>query len=239
MSNTDPPPELIKPKPQRRWYQYSIRSLLLLMVAVSLACGWFAVRWRRQTQQHIVKVTIAYPGASALTADEEVAWEYRFATLSAPYERLVTISTSEQVEVYFVAHGIDPDELLNRVRGVSVEKLPPGAVVQPATLLDRGASIPQVKSTLVDSVQIKVDHNKSSARGVSIAAIQKALSAQGKLVATKEGAERLRELAVASEGRSNHGTIRLGDIAEITIIQEPSAVVWQFPPASGNKDAVR
>jgi hypothetical protein len=38
-------------KPRLRWFQYSLRSLLLLMLLVSLGMSWFAVRMQRARQQ--------------------------------------------------------------------------------------------------------------------------------------------------------------------------------------------
>ena len=39
------------PKPKRRWYQYSLRTLLLFMVLCAIACSWFAVKMQRVKRQ--------------------------------------------------------------------------------------------------------------------------------------------------------------------------------------------
>ncbi len=38
-------------KPRRRWYQYSLRSLLLLMLLASIGMSWFAVRMQKSRRQ--------------------------------------------------------------------------------------------------------------------------------------------------------------------------------------------
>ena len=38
-------------KPRRRWFQYSLRTLLLLMLLVSIGMSWVAVRMQRARRQ--------------------------------------------------------------------------------------------------------------------------------------------------------------------------------------------
>ena len=35
------------PKPKRRWYQFSLRTLMLLVLAVGMVFGWIGIRMRR------------------------------------------------------------------------------------------------------------------------------------------------------------------------------------------------
>jgi len=39
------------PKYRRRWYQFSLRSLMLLVLVVSIVCSWYAVKLRRERQR--------------------------------------------------------------------------------------------------------------------------------------------------------------------------------------------
>ena len=39
------------PKPKRRWYQYSLRTLLLLVLVAAVPCSWLAVRMQRAKRQ--------------------------------------------------------------------------------------------------------------------------------------------------------------------------------------------
>jgi hypothetical protein len=39
------------PKPKRRWYQYSLRTLLIFVTLFALACSWFAVKMQQARRQ--------------------------------------------------------------------------------------------------------------------------------------------------------------------------------------------
>lgn len=53
MSDSDPP------KPKRRWYQYSLRTLLIFVTVVAVFCSWFAVRMQRAKRQREAVEAIA------------------------------------------------------------------------------------------------------------------------------------------------------------------------------------
>jgi hypothetical protein len=45
-----------KPRPKLRWYQYSLRTLLICSFIFALACSWLGVKIRQaQTQKEIVE----------------------------------------------------------------------------------------------------------------------------------------------------------------------------------------
>ena len=218
------------PAPKLRWYQYRLRTLLLLMLAVSLVCSWLAVRWERQRRRYIVRVVISCPGYSAAEAEDFVSQPYRMAAMTLPFEEVVAISSEERCEFYFVARGVESNKFLDQVRGVSVGDLPSGTAVEEVKLLDRGANVPQVESKLVDALSIDLDRTKMAQNGVSVEAISKAVQSQGKAPPTKEGVRRLQAVVLDVDSWPHGRKIRLGDIAEIRIVQQPSHVVWQFPP---------
>src|SRR5689334_19846235 len=37
--------------PKRRWFQFSLRTLLILTTVVAIGCGWFAMKIRRARRQ--------------------------------------------------------------------------------------------------------------------------------------------------------------------------------------------
>ena len=45
------PDQPAKPKPKRRWYQYSLRTLLIVVTLFALACSWFAVKMQQAKRQ--------------------------------------------------------------------------------------------------------------------------------------------------------------------------------------------
>jgi Leucine Rich repeat len=47
------------PKPRRRWYQYSLRTLMVLMLAIGCGLGWFTARMRQARSQRKTVETIA------------------------------------------------------------------------------------------------------------------------------------------------------------------------------------
>ncbi len=232
-------PQLATPEPKLHWYQYSLRSLLLLMLAVSIVFSWLAARWQRQREQHIARVVIACPGLSAVIANSEVAIPYCIGALMIPCESIVAISSSEKVEVYFLARGVDPDKFLNRVRAIPAPKdvLHSRLAVREATLLPRGASIPRVESKMVDSFQVILNPKKLAQLGIRISSIQEAMSSRGGILPTREGSRLLEQVLVKSD--FDQGKTRLGDIAEVRIVQEPSHVVWQYPPPPQSYDKDR
>ena len=44
-------PETQERQPNRRWLQFSLRSLLVFVLIVSIPCSWFAVRLRKAERQ--------------------------------------------------------------------------------------------------------------------------------------------------------------------------------------------
>ncbi len=63
-----PPPQVYTdgmaepPKPKLRWFQYSLRSLLLFVTACAIACSWLAVTIQGQRRQGAAAVAIEKAG---------------------------------------------------------------------------------------------------------------------------------------------------------------------------------
>ncbi len=53
------------PLPRRRWFQYSLRTLMLFVLLWSLACSWVAVRMQRARRQHAAVEAIRLAGGWA------------------------------------------------------------------------------------------------------------------------------------------------------------------------------
>ena len=51
-------PQLDTPRPRRRWFRYSLRTLLLMIVAISVALGWFTARMKAAKRQQAAVATI-------------------------------------------------------------------------------------------------------------------------------------------------------------------------------------
>ena len=60
------------PKPQRRWFQFRLRTLMVFVTLCAVACSWFAVRWRRAEKQREAVEAIREAGGN-------VRYEYEFA----------------------------------------------------------------------------------------------------------------------------------------------------------------
>jgi len=59
------------PKPKRRWFQFSLRTLLVFVLLVSVPLGWFAMKMQRARQQkEAVEVILKVGG--------EVRYDYEF-----------------------------------------------------------------------------------------------------------------------------------------------------------------
>jgi hypothetical protein len=39
------------PKPKRRWYQYSLRTLLIAVTLFAIPCGWLAVKMQEKRRE--------------------------------------------------------------------------------------------------------------------------------------------------------------------------------------------
>ena len=59
------------PQPRLRWYQFSLRSLLLFVFACSLAFGWLGVKMQRAREQKQAVEAIEKLGGS-------VAYDYQY-----------------------------------------------------------------------------------------------------------------------------------------------------------------
>ena len=58
--------------PKRRWYQYSLRALLVFVVLCAVACSWFATRLRRAHRQREALAAIQRLGLRTEVVTEAV-----------------------------------------------------------------------------------------------------------------------------------------------------------------------
>jgi hypothetical protein len=214
-------------EPKLRWYQSRLRVLLLLMVPISLGGAWLAVRWHRQYQRHLVKIIIGRRGLSAVAADDQLALPYFEAARSLPLEKLVAISSKGQTEIFIEECGTDPERFLKLVHALEIGALPSKATVQEVELLKPGTDIPQVVCRTVETLQIEVAPQRCKRFGVSVAAVEKAVSEKGELPATAENVRSLASTTIQVSGSAGRQTILLGDLARITVRKEPSHIVRQ------------
>jgi hypothetical protein len=58
------PPKADSPKRKRRWFQFSLRSLLIFTIVVAVACGWLGKRIEQKRKEHEVVETIRKLGGA-------------------------------------------------------------------------------------------------------------------------------------------------------------------------------
>jgi Leucine-rich repeat (LRR) protein len=61
-------------QPRRRWFQYSLRSLMIFVFVWSLACSWLAVQLQRAKRQQIIVETIQKTGGTVVYDHQRPAW---------------------------------------------------------------------------------------------------------------------------------------------------------------------
>jgi hypothetical protein len=72
MTTTDPHP----PKPKRRWYQFSLRTLLVLVLLASVGLSWFAVKMHQaRRQREAVQAITKAGGAVAYYHEVDENWK--------------------------------------------------------------------------------------------------------------------------------------------------------------------
>ena len=64
-------------KPRRRWFQYSLRTLLVLMLLVCIGMGWLAVKMQRVRREREAVAAIERLGGWCVYGDPDSAEESR------------------------------------------------------------------------------------------------------------------------------------------------------------------
>ena len=57
------------PRPKRRWYQYSLRTLFVLMTLVAIACSWYAYEMQKAAKRRAAIAEIEKAGGGVLYYD--------------------------------------------------------------------------------------------------------------------------------------------------------------------------
>ena len=111
------------PKPKRRWYQFSMRMLILVLVVASMVFGWISIRMERarKNQHRIAELEIAIESAVAQIEKLSGRVSYEF----------VQRRTDSWLEAWFN----DPGSPNNPVRVLSV------SYVHPASTSVNGAGL--------------------------------------------------------------------------------------------------
>src|SRR5579863_4668922 len=63
---TDPAPNLAQPKARRRWFQFSLRTLLIGVTLAGCGFGWLGVKVREARRQAAIVASITKRGAAVL-----------------------------------------------------------------------------------------------------------------------------------------------------------------------------
>jgi len=130
MNDSDPP----KPKRLRRWYQFSLRTLLVFMLVCGAGLGWFAMKMQRaKRQQEAVEAILKVGG--------KVFYDYQLDETGAKATPPVWLRKSlgddfffDVIHVIFVGTHVTDAELENLERLTSLEWL----VVRGRNVTDAG-----------------------------------------------------------------------------------------------------
>ena len=81
----------INPKRKLRWYQFSLRSLLVFVTIFAIACSWFAVKMEQARKQKEAAVALRKKGASILYDYQlEVSKEVVFQSLQGEMQEPIS-----------------------------------------------------------------------------------------------------------------------------------------------------
>jgi hypothetical protein len=64
-----------RPKPKRRWFQYSLRTLLVFVAVCAIGCSWLCVKMRQAKSEHEAATAIEKLGGFVGRDDRELAWQ--------------------------------------------------------------------------------------------------------------------------------------------------------------------
>ena len=65
------PPKAEPPKRKRRWFQFSLRTLLIFTVVVAVAAGWLGRKMeQKRKEREAVEAILKLGGAITITTDE-------------------------------------------------------------------------------------------------------------------------------------------------------------------------
>ncbi|HEV2969537.1 MAG TPA: hypothetical protein VGY55_06060 [Pirellulales bacterium] len=118
------PPKIIPPKRKRRWFQFSLGSLLIFVIATAVFCGWLGKRIEQKRKEREAAETLVKFGGSAM-------YDYEKGTNSTPpgpdwLRKLFGENLFSEVSaVYFIRvsvsdRGLTNLEALTRLQNLSL-----------------------------------------------------------------------------------------------------------------------
>ena len=72
-----------KPKTRRRWYQFRVRTLLLVMFAASVCAAWFC-NWHPAREEHLAVAVLRKKGSLVLESAPRAWWREVLPWKSSP-----------------------------------------------------------------------------------------------------------------------------------------------------------
>lgn len=116
------------PKPKRRWLQFSLRTMLVLVLVVSVPLGWFAREVQRVRVQR-----------KAATAIQELGGSVRYSPVSSAGVRAAVVS-------------------LGKLFGADMSRVVTGVVLNGTQISDAGLAhlqgLPQLRTLFLDNTQV-------------------------------------------------------------------------------------
>jgi multidrug efflux pump subunit AcrB len=208
-------------------YDAAMRQIVLVASALfAVGCAG---------RQPIIDVAYSVPaGMTAPTADETVALPLaRRMEIIHDVDRVVSISGPGKVDLYVVGTpGAKSETLISDARAGAKSaalKIPADAgTLGDVTELPEDAVVPDISNETIDTYSVQIDHQAAADAGVTPDDISRAMANLPEVTGhtvSASGVESLRAMVVTNvDGKR----VRLGDIAAISIQNEPMRIRHQW-----------
>jgi hypothetical protein len=208
-----------------------MRTLLLLIGVFALVLVLTRAAYERANRQPTALVVFTWPGASSEDFQREVGAHLDFALRHPSLDSWTFVAYADRAELHVVAApGTGPEELERKLvwcMQCSFREIPAAVSVRPPKLVGNEPSIPEVKIKHDERLEILISANKLGQHGGSLAEIHPqlvrirntALHSSG--VSRKSRSALTQALVALADGKQ----VRLEEIAEVTIVRKPNAVV--------------
>ena len=234
--NTEEPTH-VEVKQTRRWTQFSLRSLLLAVSLCAVAALLLGLWIEYRSRQPTVKMVIEFQGAHAYEVDFFIAQRIRHRLLRSNVSQWTIVSSQDQCQIYATAFQGARNSQISAELQIVIDsirdELPAGAKIGEVEVVASRPFQPEIDVTMADAFEIHLDRDLTAAQGLT----------PEEFVKVMWNAEALDQVAspeaiIAAENTEitlpNGDHVRLAEIAEITIVQQPSHIVRRWPDDQRN-----
>jgi multidrug efflux pump subunit AcrB len=218
-----------------RAFQFRLRTVLLLMVGLSVLFAGAVIVHRRMNRQPTVRVVLLWPGASVEECDRGIGNQLDFIAGMSPADAVMTpvdswtiVSYPGKVELYATApRGADGQQFLEDVEEhlrAGSNGFPEEVALGEPELLGDKLIRPNVVVKQTNEFEINIDRDRVALLGLTLADVQRQLAAaigESKEV-THEAMLKLQNAVVKTPAGES---VKLRDIAEVRMVQKPNAIV--------------